>query len=254
MVEDIRKDVTHQEVHPEVILSELATQIPFLCHNQSPRNMYQCQMGKQTMGTAYHNHPYRADKKMYKITNPQLPLVRCNNFEQFGFNEYPSGTNAIVAVISYTGYDIEDAMIINKSAYERGFGHGCIYKTVNHQLNAEIGNSGKHTNHVKMLHQVSKSEMPKQQPTVSRDMDQDGLTNIGSHMAKGKAEMSTYDSHKTEIKKKFFKDNEKAFVDQVNIISQDNSNSNIDISIKYRIPRNPTIGDKFSSRHGQKGV
>ena len=71
-MEDLREDTTHQELHPANVLSELATQIPFLEHNQSPRNMYQCQMAKQTMGTAYHNHPYRADNKIYKISNPHL--------------------------------------------------------------------------------------------------------------------------------------------------------------------------------------
>lgn len=55
--------------------------------------------------------------------------------EKYGFTDYPSGTNAVVAVISYTGYDMEDACIINKSSYERGFGHGCVYKNYGYDLN-----------------------------------------------------------------------------------------------------------------------
>lgn len=151
-IEDIRDTTTHMELHPDLILSELATQIPFLEHNQSPRNMYQCQMAKQTMGTPYHNHPYRTDKKIYKITSPQNPIVTCDKFDKLGYNEYPSGTNAVIAVISYTGYDIEDAMIINKSAYERGFMHGCVYKVVEHELNPTVGNSNKKATNFKMLH------------------------------------------------------------------------------------------------------
>lgn len=129
-IDDLREDTTHQDIHPDLILSELATQIPFLEHNQSPRNMYQCQMAKQTMGTPYHNHPYRIDRKVYKVTTPQNPMVKCDKFDSLGFNEFPSGANAVIAVISYTGYDIEDAMIINKSSFERGFGHGTVYKIV----------------------------------------------------------------------------------------------------------------------------
>ena len=57
----------------------------------------------------------------------------------YAFCDYPSGTNAVVAVISYTGYDMEDAMILNKSSYERGFGHGCIYKSFSYDLNEQTG-------------------------------------------------------------------------------------------------------------------
>lgn len=56
--------------------------------------------------------------------------MRTKDHEEYGFDEYPSGINAVVAVLSYTGYDMEDAMIINKSSYERGFGYGCVYKCV----------------------------------------------------------------------------------------------------------------------------
>ena len=92
--------------------------------------MYQCQMAKQTMGIPLNNWPYRFDNKLYRIFNSQLPLIRTKYYHDYKFNDYNSGTNAVVAVISYTGYDMEDAMIINKSSYENGFGHGCIYKTV----------------------------------------------------------------------------------------------------------------------------
>lgn len=99
-------------------------------------------MAKQTMGTPYHNHPYRTDKKIYKVTTPQNPIVTCDKFENLGYGEYPSGTNAVIAVISYTGYDIEDAMIINKGSYDRGFQHGAVYKVVEHQLCPDAGSSG----------------------------------------------------------------------------------------------------------------
>mmetsp|Transcript_39857 Transcript_39857/g.38414 ORF Transcript_39857/g.38414 Transcript_39857/m.38414 type:complete len:91 (-) Transcript_39857:1142-1414(-) len=81
------------------------------------------------MGTPYHNHPFRMDNKVYRVLFPQDPLVRTQTYNKFDFKQYPSGTNAVVAVISYTGYDMEDAMILNKSAFERGFGHGAVYKS-----------------------------------------------------------------------------------------------------------------------------
>ena len=92
-------------------------------------------MAKQTMGTPYHNHPYRMDNKVYRVLFPQAPLTRTENHTKYDFGQAPQGTNAIVAVISYTGYDMEDAMIMNKGTYERGFGHGCVYKSYIKQLN-----------------------------------------------------------------------------------------------------------------------
>lgn len=79
--------------------------------------MYQCQMAKQTMGSGVLNWDYRMDNKMYRILQSQKPLVRTKFYEQYKFDDYNSGCNAVVAVLSYTGYDMEDAMIINKSSY-----------------------------------------------------------------------------------------------------------------------------------------
>lgn len=94
---------------------------------QTPQ--YQCQMGKQTMGTPCHNWQLQAETKMYRLQTPSTPLFRPVHHDNIDMDDFAMGTNAIVAVISYTGYDMEDAMIINKSADERGFAHGSIYKS-----------------------------------------------------------------------------------------------------------------------------
>jgi DNA-directed RNA polymerase I subunit RPA2 len=86
-------------------------------------------MGKQSMATAVHSYVHRVDNKLYRIQTPQKPIVQTDAQTEYEINDYPTGTNAVVAVISYTGYDMEDAMIINKSTFERGFGHGTVYKT-----------------------------------------------------------------------------------------------------------------------------
>ena len=82
------------------------------------------------MGTPAHAFKHRSDNKIYRIQNPQCPLVSTKAYRDYGMDEYPQGTNAVVAVIAYTGYDMEDAMIINKGAFERGFGFGCVVKTM----------------------------------------------------------------------------------------------------------------------------
>lgn len=97
--------------------------------------MYQCQMGKQTMGTPCHNWQMQAESKLYRLQTPATPLFRPVHHDNIDLDDFAMGTNAIVAVISYTGYDMEDAMIINKSADERGFAHGSIQKSEFIELN-----------------------------------------------------------------------------------------------------------------------
>lgn len=120
---------SYKEMTTTGFLSLVAGLTPFSDFNQSPRNMYQCQMAKQTMGTAFYNHSYRTDNKAYQITYPQLPIVKTEIFDEYNLEEYPMGINAVVAVLAYTAYDMEDAMVINKSSMERGFFYGSVYKT-----------------------------------------------------------------------------------------------------------------------------
>ena len=133
---------SHVELDPNNLFSLIASCTPFSDYNQSPRNMYQCQMGKQTMGSPAHSLPHRTDNKLYRIQNPQAPLVQTSRHGEFKMDDYPNGTNAVVAVLSYTGFDMEDAMILNKSSYERGFGHASVYKTKIVDLKDEAERTG----------------------------------------------------------------------------------------------------------------
>lgn len=101
--EEIYKGITtHMELSKTGFLSNLAQLIPMPDCNQSPRNMYQCQMGKQTMGTPCHNWDLQAETKMYRLQTPQSPLFRPVHYDEIGMDDYAMGTNAVVAVISYT--------------------------------------------------------------------------------------------------------------------------------------------------------
>ncbi|PVD31138.1 hypothetical protein C0Q70_10416 [Pomacea canaliculata] len=238
--DEIHKGITtHLEVNEQCILSVNAKLIPFPDFNQSPRNMYQCQMGKQTMGTPLHALEHRSDNKLYRILTPQSPLVRPQAYEQYHVDEYPLGTNAIVAVISYTGYDMEDAMVINKSSYERGFAHGCIYKTVEVDLTQK--------------HDGSYVFGCKQGGTEG--LDPDGLPPVGKLLQDGDPHYSYINIQTGAVKVDLYKGSESAFVQQVKVLGSETGQGPLNrVIIVLRIPRNPTIGDKFSSRHGQKGV
>ena len=119
---DITSGTTHLEIEPFTILGVCAGIIPYPHHNQSPRNTYQCAMGKQSIGTIGYNQYMRFDTLLYLMVYPQQPMVKTKTIELIKFDKIPSGQNAVVAVMSYTGYDIEDALVINKASLDRGFG------------------------------------------------------------------------------------------------------------------------------------
>ncbi|XP_059177244.1 DNA-directed RNA polymerase I subunit RPA2-like [Physella acuta] len=235
---------THQELNEQSMLSVLANLIPFSDFNQSPRNMYQCQMAKQTMGTPLHAYQHRADNKLYRIQSPQSPLVRPAAYDDYNFDEYPLGTNTVVAVISYTGYDMEDAMIINKSSYERGFAHGSIIKS------EEVD-----------LRTVSRDHGPRalvfgcQTDECSGKLDPDGLPPIGARLTNGDPFYSYLNVSTGEYRVVPYKSLEEATVVQIKVLGDPLGTEALNhVCFVLRIPRNPTIGDKFASRHGQKGI
>uniref|UniRef100_A0A8C7BKV1 DNA-directed RNA polymerase subunit beta n=1 Tax=Neovison vison TaxID=452646 RepID=A0A8C7BKV1_NEOVI len=218
---------THQELFPHSLLSVIANFIPFSDHNQSPRNMYQCQMGKQTMGFPLLTYQARSDNKLYRLQTPQSPLVRPYMYDYYDMDNYPIGTNAIVAVISYTGYDMEDAMIVNKASWERGFAHGSVYKSEFIDLSEKIKQGDD-----SLVFGVKPGD-----PRILQKLDDDGLPFIGAQLQYGDPYY------------------ENCIVDNIKVCSNDTGNGKFKcICITMRVPRNPTIGDKFASRHGQKGI
>jgi DNA-directed RNA polymerase I subunit RPA2 len=234
----------HSELSRENVLCILPQHIPFINHNQSPRNMYQCQMAKQTLGCAMANYPFRADNKIYRILASQLPIVRTHYYEDYGFQHCNSGVNAVVAVLSYTGYDMEDAMIINKASWERGLGAGLVYKTLVYDLLAD---------------RKERFRLWKDAPVELREkvrlegLEEDGLCRVGAELRKGSRLALLYNVEKNEAKQILNKETEHAHLDQLHIVSNE-LNQVERIVVKLRFDRRGVIGDKFSSRHGQKGV
>ena len=256
---------THCEINVDFVLNDLACQIPFLVHNQSPRNMYQCQMAKQTMGSSTFAETYRADTKMYRLYAPQDPIVASTTHSQLGFDDFPSGVNAVVAVLSYTGYDIEDAMIINKAAYERGFMHGVVTKTLQTNFGKKDGPKKPHgsllfqneeyTERLEGLSRARDFDDGNQEEYDSTiKVDVDGLPKVGVQLRRGDEYFKYVEKSTHSTKRKFYKDAEAAYVESVSLSSAPENPKCSAVNVKLRYPRNPVTGDKFSSRHGQKGV
>nr|XP_010983243.2 DNA-directed RNA polymerase I subunit RPA2 [Camelus dromedarius] len=236
---------THQELFPHSLLSVIANFIPFSDHNQSPRNMYQCQMGKQTMGFPLLTFQDRSDNKLYRLQTPQSPLVRPYMYDYYDMDNYPIGTNAIVAVISYTGYDMEDAMIVNKASWERGFAHGSVYKSEFIDLSEKIKQGDD-----SLVFGVKPGD-----PRTLLKLDGDGLPFIGAQLQCGDPYYSYVNLNTGESFVTYYKSKENCIVDNIKVCSNDTGSGRFKcVCITMRVPRNPTIGDKFASRHGQKGI
>ncbi|CAH8299301.1 unnamed protein product [Eruca vesicaria subsp. sativa] len=234
---------THEEIDPTGMISVVANLTPWSDHNQSPRNMYQCQMAKQTMAYSTQALQFRADQKIYHLQTPQSPVVRTKTYSKYNIDENPTGTNAIVAVLAHTGFDMEDAMILNKSSVERGLCHGQIYQTEAIDLSDQKSRSGGGNKRFRRSN-ADKS-------THSR-IDADGLPYVGQKIYPGEAYCTVYDEVTSEPKHMKRKGTDPVIVDFVSLDTK--SKKPQKANIRFRHARNPIIGDKFSSRHGQKGV
>lgn len=216
------EEFRYKEVDDTGFLSVVAGLTPFSDYNQSPRNMYQCQMAKQTIGISALNIKYRTDNKAYRLNYCQEPIVRTNFYDFYKLNHYPIGLNAIVAVISYTAYDMEDAMIINKASADRGMFGSVILKT----------------DHF----------------SVDKNCTIIDTAQIGEELKQGSSILK-YMTERGKIIVKEYKSVEEAYLESVRLYCNPTiSNSLNSVTFKYRIVRDITIGDKFCSRHGQKGV
>lgn len=259
--EESHELTTHLELRQTAMLSILAGMIPFPDFNQSPRNMYSCQMNKQTMGIPSHTLKYRSDHKMYGITSVQTPLVRPKLHDHYLLDDYPMGANGVVAVISYTGYDMEDALILNKASVERGFKHGWIERTEMVDLREMSG--AYHTtagaDPVFMFgkgQKINSDDVPVTgDANIEKLIDSDGLPRIGVELNYDDPICCYFELSTGKVNAVKYKQTETARVADVKLLGSDSGNDILQkIAIKLLVNRQPIIGDKFANRHGQKGV
>jgi DNA-directed RNA polymerase I subunit RPA2 len=184
-------------------------------------------MGKQTMGTPSTAIAHRTDNKLYRLQTPQTPIVRpLKPHSDYAMDAFPNGTNAVVAVISYTGYDMEDAMILNKSAHERGFGYGTVFKSMIVDLLDQKG-AQKLAKEPNLHFGIGRDIKPKPPPSegamkevdpVFDYIDLDGLPLVGINVSAGDYIAAYTDdvTRRTSFVK--YKGDETAYIDQVRLL------------------------------------
>ena len=248
---------THCEIHPSTIFGVLASCIPFPEHNQSPRNCYQCAQGKQAMGVYVTNYENRMDKTAYVLNYPTRPLVDTRVMNLIQLNKIPSGTNVIVAIMTHTGYNQEDSLLFNKGSIDRGLFTTTIYHTEKDEDKQKINGDEeirckpdptktkgmKFANYNKVN---SKGVIPENTLVENRDI-------IIAKVVPIKENRNDHTKViKFEDQSRIHRSIEETYIDK-NYIDRNGEGYNF-AKVRLRTIRKPVIGDKFSSRHGQKGT
>lgn len=247
---------THCEIHPSTMFGILASCIPFPEHNQSPRNTYQCAMGKQAMGVYVTNYDKRMDKTAYVLSYPMRPLVDTRIMDLIELNRLPSGCQVIVAILSHTGYNQEDSILFNEGSIKRGLFQTTIFTTIKEEDKKVQGDEeirGKHdsskTKGMKFANYDKVNEqgvIPDNTLVLNRDI-------IISKMSPIREARNDHTKHiKYEDRSVMYRTTEEIYVDK-SVIDR-NGDGYMFCKVRMRTVRQPIIGDKFSSKHGQKGT
>tara|TARA_B100000886_G_scaffold336026_1_gene294071 strand:+ start:113 stop:3469 length:3357 start_codon:yes stop_codon:yes gene_type:complete len=247
---------THMEFHPSMMLGTSSANIPFPEHNQAPRNIYNFSQSKQGKGIFATNERHRMDIS-FRLAAPQYPLVTTRGSEYTRVRDMPNGENVIVAIECRTGYNQEDSLIFNQAAIDRGLFRSYIYKKWLDEIKKNPSTS-----------QDDKFTKPDpSKVTGIRKANYDKLNNLGhleleTEVKNGDVvigKISPLDPG-TENQNKIYKDNSQiyksnvtGYVDKVST-GMFNADGYEMYSTHIRSERIPCIGDKFASRHGQKGT
>lgn len=245
----MRSRASHCEIHPSMVLGVCASIIPFPDHNQAPRNTYQSAMGKQALGMYATNYQKRLDATAHLLYYPQSPLVTTRAMEYLHSRELPAGINAVVAIACYTGYNQEDSVILNQGAVDRGLFRSVFFRTYR-------GAEERDTQLDRPSPETTRGVFEEQ-----RKLEADGLPRAAQRVSSGDVligrttrvagDAVRFDRRDSSVR---MRATENGIVDTVMLSCGDDDASVKVAKVRIRNVRVPQIGDKFASRHGQKGT
>jgi DNA-directed RNA polymerase subunit B len=258
--DEITEKHTNAEIATHAILGICASTIPYAEHNQSPRNSYQAAMVKQALGIYATNFKHRADSRSHILHYPEIPLVETALMDTMGYKLRPSGQNCVVAVLSFEGYNMEDALIFNKASIERGLARSSFYRIYDAECRQYLGG-------LRDKFLIPEPGMRGYRgEEYYRSLEPDGIISLEAKVAGGDVLIGrTSPPRFLEEYKEFevrgpsmrdtsidMRPSETGIVDDV-FVTESGEGSRL-VKVRVRDQRVPELGDKFASRHGQKGV
>ena len=253
---------THLEVFPPSILGAGASIIPYPEHNQSPRNTYESAMAKQSLGFSTPMMNTSTYVRQHLMLYPQVPIVNTKAMKLLGLEDRPAGQNCVVAVLPFDGYNIEDAIVLSQSSVDRGLGRTFFFRIYDAEAKQYPGGMR------------DSFEIPNAEDNIRgykgerayRLLEDDGVVASespvkGGDILIGKTSPPRFMEEYREFESSgpYRRDtsigvrpSEAGVIDTV-VMTQSNEGGKM-YKIRARDMRIPEIGDKFASRHGQKGV
>lgn len=256
---DVNKSTTHLELNPLAILGISSSIIPYGEYDRGDRVNYGAKMIGQTIGHYASNYFVRTDTKSNLLVYSQIPTVGTSTYPVLRLDRHPAGQNVVIALMSQDGYNMEDAVILNKASVERGLGRSFFYRTYQTE---EMRYGGGQVDEIKTPDKDVRGYMTEK---AYSQLDEDGVINPetgvgGGDVLVGKTSplrflgrddflAGIHNKRETSLS---VRHGEAGVVDKVLLTETKDGNKMVKITVREQ--RIPEIGDKFASRHGQKGV
>ena len=257
---DLTKEHTHLEISPITMFGLVTSLVPFANHTPSARINMGSKHQKQGLGLYAANYLVRMDMDVNILHYPQVPIVRTIMHDLIDHAKHPSGQNIVIAVMSYKGYNMEDAIIFNKGSINRGLGRSTYFRPA---VTEELRYAGGLMDAVCVPDKDVKGYRSEHD---YRLLEADGIIYPEAKIAEGDvilgktspprflsgAEEYSLASNIRRESSLSVPHGEEGTVDIVIITESEEGNKLV--QVRVRDQRIPEIGDKFTSRHGQKGI
>jgi DNA-directed RNA polymerase II subunit RPB2 len=249
---------SHLEIHESLIFGMMCNLIPFPQNNPATRNSFSCGQSKQSVSLYHTNYQVRMDKSAVVLATPQIPLIKTRYMKTINGEENMYGENAIVAIMCYTGYNVEDAVLINEGAIKRGLFRTTYYSTYETHEEKVLNSEGKVETEKIFTNIENATNIIGTKPEYEYNhLDQYGIVREGTevHDKMILIGMSSMVDPKINLRKdnsKVPKKGQLGIVDKA-FITEGEEGQRI-AKVRVREIRIPAIGDKMASRAGQKGT